>query len=163
MPKYRHFIVFGSALALLIILNCEGYAGNNSTDVSMAAKDPAVADVLALDHKYWEAERLKDWPAVVALVAPDYYSIGEDFESDYKELQSEFPKIQLYDYHIGSPHVRRLSNDSILVSYVATMHETYDGKDISGRYWCSTLWVQRNKKWLLLVEEEVRLDSTVPP
>ncbi len=36
------------------------------------------------------------------------------------------------------------------------MQETFDGEDISGRY-CSNVWVLRKGRWLLLVEQEVRL------
>jgi hypothetical protein len=37
------------------------------------------------------------------------------------------------------------------------MQETFDGEDISGRYCASNVWVLRKGRWLLLVDQEVRV------
>jgi hypothetical protein len=110
-----------------------------------------------LDARLTTAYHSGDWAALEALVAPDYLGITEDFEWDFASLKREFPKIRLIDSKMERQRVKRLASDLILVNDVFTMHETFDGEDISGRYCTSNVWVHRNGRWLLLVEQEVRL------
>jgi hypothetical protein len=91
------------------------------------------------------------------MVAPDYYGTGDDFEWDSTALQREFPKIQLSDLHVERQHVKRLAPDLILINDVLTMRETYAGQNISGRYWSNDIWVRRDGRWFLLVEQEFPL------
>jgi len=37
------------------------------------------------------------------------------------------------------------------------MRETYGDRDISGRYWHGDIWLRRDGRWVLLVEQEVWL------
>ena len=53
--------------------------------------------------------------------------------------------------------MKQLSPGVLLVSNVATVRETYNGQDISGRYLSSVVSVLRDGKWLLLVEQEIPL------
>lgn len=108
----------------------------------------------ALDSKLTDAYMRKDWPALAAIVAPDYYASGDGFEWDYAALQREFPKIQLVDFHVEHRRVKQLAPGVILVSDVAMVRETYGAQDISGRYWSSDVWVKREGQWRLLVEQE---------
>ena len=111
----------------------------------------------ALDRRLSDAYLKQDWPALEKIVAPDYSVLTADGQWDYATLKREFPKIHAKSYQVERQVVKRLSADLILVNDVVTMEETYDGQDISGRYWMSDLWVRRDGKWLLLVEQEVPL------
>ncbi|MBZ5656699.1 MAG: nuclear transport factor 2 family protein [Acidobacteriia bacterium] len=115
------------------------------------------AEGAALDDQLTEVYLRQDWAALEKIVAPDYSGFAADEQWDFSALKREFPKIHLVDLHVERQQVKRLSHDLILVSDVLTMHETYAGQDISGRYWSSDIWVRRNGKWLLLVEQEVPL------
>lgn len=115
------------------------------------------AEAAALDHQLTEAYLRQDWAALEKIVAPDYSGFTADEQWDFSALKREFPKIHLADLNVERQQVKRLGPDLILASDVLTMHETYAGQDISGRYWTSDIWVRRNGKWLLLVEQEVPL------
>lgn len=110
-----------------------------------------------LDRRLTDAYHRRDWVTLQSLVAPDYAGITEDFEWDFASLQREFHKIRLVDSKIERQRIKRLAPDLILVNDIFTMHETFDGEDISGRYNSSDVWVRRNGHWLLLIEQEVRL------
>jgi hypothetical protein len=69
----------------------------------------------------------------------------------------EFPKIRLSDLQVERRHVKWLTPDLLQINSVQTMQEVYDGHDISGRYWTSDIWVRRDGKWLLFVEQEILL------
>jgi hypothetical protein len=53
--------------------------------------------------------------------------------------------------------MRTYCADVVLYNDVAAMRETYGDHDISGRYWHGDIWVRRDGRWALLVEQEVWL------
>jgi Domain of unknown function (DUF4440) len=149
-------------LLTLIAVPCAPFA--QPTPGAIAFEQPASGDFtetgMALNGRLTDAYRRGDWAALQALVAPDYSGITEDFEWDFASLKREFPKIRLIDSKVERQRVKLLSPDLILVNEVFTMSETFDGEDISGRYCSSNVWVRRNGRWLLLVEQEVRLHES---
>jgi len=160
-PQVAHLTFMALLLGVPIVLGgCEhreraGSAASNHAGAS--GEDSIVAEAVALDRQLTEVYLHRDWPALAAIVAPDYYGTGEGFEWDFAALQREFPKIQLSDFHIERQHVKRLAPDLILINDVLTMREIYAGQNISGRYWSGDIWVRRDGRWLLLVEQEVPL------
>lgn len=110
-----------------------------------------------LDQRLTNTYLHRDWAALSTIVAPDYCGSGDGFEWNFSDLQREFPKIQLADFHIERQRVKQLAPGVLLVSDVATVRETYAGQDISGRYKSTDVWVLRDGKWLLLVEQETPL------
>jgi len=145
---------------LILLVGCKQRerAGSAAPNLAGASdEDSIVAEAAALDRRLTQIDLSRDWPALEAIVAPDYYGTGEGFEWDFAALQREFPKIQLSDLHVERQNVKRLAPDLILVNDVLTMRETYGGQNISGRYWSGDIWVRRNGRWLLLVEQEVPL------
>ncbi len=127
------------------------------TDDAGASSDDVIAEGATLDRRLTDIYLHRDWPALAAIVAPDYYGTGEGFEWDFAALQREFPKIQLSELHVERQHVKRLAPDLIVVNDILTMRETYGNQNISGRYWSGDIWVKRDGRWLLLVEQEIPL------
>jgi Domain of unknown function (DUF4440) len=166
-PTFRALGIIATLLGLSVAATGCGRPSRLPTEPSSqaAVRDTAQdsATVLALDRKYWEAEKTKDWSWVSAFVAPAYYGVGSDFEIDRAGLERDFPKVNLLDYELQPPRIRFVRRDLAVVSYVGRMKEFFDGQDISGRYWYSTTWTLVNNEWKLLVEQEVRLDSPPPP
>jgi len=123
----------------------------------LSSQDAVNAQGAALDAKLSDAYMHGDWSAFSAFVAPDYTASGDGFEWNRADLEREFPKIQLLEFRVERQRVKQLSPGVLLVSDIATMRETYDKQDISGRYVSSDVWVNRDGKWWLLVEQETRL------
>jgi hypothetical protein len=130
-------------------------AGNPSVRVDSSAT--VESQVLARDREYSEAWLRGDWEAVAGIVAPEYWGAGSDFSWDLARLKEEFPKAKAMAYRNEAPHVKGLGPGLVLLNRVTTMRETYAGADISGRYWISEIWVRRDGRWLLLVEQEIPL------
>jgi hypothetical protein len=125
---------------------------------SQSDANSVAAQIIAAEDRYTQAYLRRDWEAASALLAPDYYANAEGFEGDRTKLEREFPKIHLLHYEVVStPHLKLLAPDLVLYNDVATMRETYGERDISGRYWHGDIWVRRNDRWVLLVEQEVWL------
>jgi hypothetical protein len=143
-----------STLATLLLGGVILFAASQRSDPQSA---DASSEGAVLDHQLTEVYLRQDWAALEKMTAPDYSGFALDEQWDFAALKREFPKIHLQDFHVESQQIKSLSPDLVLVSDVLMMHETYAGQDISGRYWSSDIWVRRNGKWLLLVEQEVPL------
>ena len=144
--------------ALMLTVGCQRQRTGSLGDQGQQQIPESVkSEILSLDHRYAEAWRQGDWATVESLVAPDYEAIGEDFSWSLQNLREEFPKVKLLEYKNGPASLEALGPDTILLSYVTRMQETADGKDISGRYWYSQIWVRRAGAWRLLVEQEIPL------
>jgi hypothetical protein len=104
---------------------------------------------------------------------PDYYDNGGDLEWASPPCNRGFPNIHLPDLPSRSPfpiclsdlqserpYVKHLAPELIQVNGTETLHETYDGQDLSGVYWTADVWVRRNSRCWLLVEEELPLPKT---
>jgi hypothetical protein len=154
----------GQLLVLTLArLGCEHQDRSGSTIGAMAfvqqksSADVSDAEVLRLEDQLTEVYRGRDAQALASLVAPEYYGNAGDFEWDHAALMREFPKIRLSDLQVERRHVKWLTTDLLQINSVQTMQEVYDGQDISGRYWTSDIWVRRDGKWLLFVEQEIPL------
>jgi hypothetical protein len=143
--------------ALILAVGCNRQPISSSGDHSRPIPDALKSEILSLDHRYAEAWRQGDWATVESLVAPDYSAIGADFSWNLKTLREEFPRVKLLEYRNEPATLKAVGPDAVLLGYVTTMRETADGKDISGKYWYSQVWVRRVGGWRLLVEQEVPL------
>jgi hypothetical protein len=130
-------------------------AGSSSNDRDRSA-------VLQADQAYTDAYKRGDWPSAAALLAPGYYGVGSDLEVDRTALERNFPKIHVGEYKFQQAHVHFVRPDIAVVSRLGSMNESFDGSDISGRYWFSGTWIRIDGHWKLLVEEEVALGAQLP-
>ncbi|HTV58791.1 MAG TPA: nuclear transport factor 2 family protein [Verrucomicrobiae bacterium] len=142
-----------------VLCGCKHRENSGSPILSQARESDRDSTVegAELDRRLTDTYLRHDSTALADLVAPDYYGTGEGFEWDFAALQREFPKIHLSELHLERQRVKRLAPHLVLVNDFVTMREIYGDQDISGRYWSSDIWVQRNGRWLLLVEQEVPL------
>jgi Domain of unknown function (DUF4440) len=163
-----HSLSAGVLIAFFLTMGCSQHVDDKDSakglDASRAqGTEPKIsigvtaAEVLDLDRRYWDGMRAGNWAAVASLIAPEYYGVGATFELNLEQLKLAFPKIKLLSYHLEPPRVKQVGPDLVVVSYVGSMRESFDGQDNSGRYWYSTTWTRRDNRWQLLVEEEVRV------
>ena len=137
-------MVLAALFPLLLVCGCHRSFDANAKGVEL---DGRLADIYL--HK--------DALALAVIVAPDYYCSGDGFEWNREDLLREFPKINLSEFHIERRKVKQLSPRLLLINDIVSIRETYSGRDISGRYANSDIWVRRGGQWFLLVEQEIRL------
>ena len=127
------------------------------------AVSQVIAEVLAADQAYADAWLRSDWAAASAMIAPDYFGLSPDGSIDQFRLRDVFARAKALGYTRTTPHTKVLASDVVMVSYEQQMKETFDGRDISGRYWYSTIWKRLDGRWKLLVEQEIPLDEPAQP
>ena len=155
----------GLVVALSAVLGFASGCDRTSDDARTAEGSidnaEVTAAVLSADDRYADAWLKHDWAGAASLIAPGYYGISTDFEIDRAGLKELFQKVNAHGYEKQSPHVRVLKHDLAMVSYEMVMKESYEGRDISGRYWYATTWLLTADGWKLLIEEEIPLGAPV--
>ena len=122
-------------------------AANANTSTSAAKHSEMLAsdDPVAIEQHLWEALRQKDWDTFAAHLAPEQVEVepGGVFDragtlASVKEV--DFSKITTSDYK-----ATKLDDDATLVTYMVRGPGP-DGKPFEQR--ASTIWVERDGKWL---------------
>ena len=93
-------------------------------------------------------------------------AFSENFASDYRAAYAEglfnldqekeaIHKVDLKSYSISDSTVVMPDQNTALLTYKATMQATLDGKDMSGRWNCASLWHRSGAEWKLVFHTEV--------
>ncbi len=152
---YRKLGCFASLILTCLSVGCSDRAAPVTAGVEAAAISHEQA--LGLSDRLTAIYRRGDWPALAALLASDYLGTTPGAQWDGEVLEREFAKIRMTDYQRENFLVKQLAPDLVLLNEDATLKETYDGEDISGRYRMTTIWINRANEWRLLFEQEVPL------
>ena len=114
-----------------------------------ASPDSLRTLALALSDELSTAYRHGDWPALAALLAPDYLGTVPGERADRAQLKLQFPKTHLIDVRRGDYVVKLLAQGVLLLNEDVILQETYEGQDISGRYRMTTIWGKDADRWRL--------------
>jgi hypothetical protein len=158
-------LAIAAVVAPLLVCGCKPTsiaATSHATESSKPSNGRDVSAILQADQAYTDAYKRGDWPSAAGLLAPGYYGVANDLEVDRAALERDFPKIHVGGYKFEQPRVHFVRPDLAVLIRVGSMNESFEGSDISGRYWFSGTWIRIDGHWKLLVEEEVALGGQPP-
>jgi Domain of unknown function (DUF4440) len=104
----------------------------------------------------WEALKTHDASVFESSLASDYTGVYADGVRNRKEEIAAIPTINLKDYAISNVNIAGPLRDATLVTYKITIEGTRSGRDISGAYYVSSLWVSRGGLWRNVLHAAVR-------
>jgi hypothetical protein len=113
-------------------------------------------NVMQLEKKAWDAYKNRQADAFKALCAPNYtgvYDVGmKDAQKEVADINdTELRSVSFSDMHATNP-----SKKVAIVIYKADVQGAFKGKDFSGMYNCSAVWMNESGKWLCLLHTEVK-------
>jgi hypothetical protein len=118
----------------------------------LGAQAPAADSALvSRETAVWQATREKNPDAYGALLDPQYTAVGSNGRRTRELELGDVGKIDLKSFRLDSVMTRALDAHTQVVTYLVTTHATAGGRDISGRYWDSSLWRDVDGKWLLVL------------
>lgn len=147
----KQFVFFCTAL-LAVSSICLGQAKSSQSQLA-GAKETAVAD---LEKSAWEAYKNKQGDAFKKLLAKDYCGAYAEGIKNVDAEIADMEKGELREYSFADTKVVFPSPDVAVMTYKVTMQGTSAGKDISGTYNASSVWVKRDGKWLGALHTEVK-------
>jgi hypothetical protein len=117
---------------------------------------------LSLSNELTDIYLKRDLDRLHKLLAPEYLGTAPGTNWDAERLAAEFPQIEMQAARRLRYTVKPLARDLLLLNEDVELYETYRGQNISGTYRMTTIWTERQGRWLLLFEQEIQLPPPTP-
>jgi hypothetical protein len=155
--------------ALIVAAACAAPSTNRESmpaNTNSAATSPTAAlseaDAIAKEKATWAALEKKDMDAFANMLASDYVEVRDqvyDKASDLEDLKN----LELSSADFSDWKVTNIDKDAVLLMYNVTVKATTKGQEVPpGPYRASSVWVNRDGKWLAAYYQET-LARTAPP
>jgi Domain of unknown function (DUF4440) len=116
-----------------------------------APSESAITDV---EKSAWEAYKNKQADAFKALMSKDYYGVYAEGIKTLDTEVADMAKSDLRDYSFSDVKVVFPRPNLAVVTYKANVQASAEGKDVSGTYNSSSVWLRKGKKWVGVLHTE---------
>ena len=116
--------------------------------------------VMELEKKAWDIYKNRQADAYKALLAPTYTGIYDVGMKDVQKEVADMNDVELRGVSFSDMHVIHPSKKVAIVIYKADVQGALKGKDFSGPYNCSSVWMNdKGGKWLCVLHTEVKVGT----
>jgi hypothetical protein len=122
--------------------------------VSFAAPDNDT--MLAKENAAWQAFKDKKADDFKKVVADDLVAVYAEGISDMAKEMSDMQKWDMKSFAISDYKITSYGTDTVISTYTVTVSGTFDGKDASGTYNASSVWMQRNGEWQAIYHTNIK-------
>ena len=115
-------------------------------------------ELLALEHRYWNAIKEKN-AAVAARLSDDpcivvgAQGVGELSRSALSKMLNG-ATYELNEFSLENVHVRSLNGDVAVIAYTVHEHLTVEGKNVELKAFDSSVWMKRGGEWVCVAHTE---------
>jgi len=156
MKKY--FTLAGLTLLTMVSL-CFG-----QSDLNKAAKTKGKAtrqispDKFLIDREnaLWEIVKNKQVDAFRKYYADNYRGVSSDGVKDINQEVEGVRIVDLKEYSLADTKVVFPNKVTAVLTYKVTVRGSFQGQDISGVYYASSVWVNQGGKWLAILHTEAK-------
>jgi hypothetical protein len=156
MKKY--FILTGLTLLTMVSL-CVGQsdmnkaAKNKGKAMSQSSPEKALID---RERELWEIVKNKQVNTFRKYYADNYSGVSSDGVKDINQEVEGVRNVDLKDYSLADTRVVFPNKDTAVLTYKVTVRGSFQGQDISGVYYASSVWVNEGGKWLAILHTEAK-------
>jgi hypothetical protein len=134
------------------------------SDLNKAAKAKGKALSQSLQEKnlidrekeLWEIVKNKQVDAFRKYYADNYSGVSSDGVRDINQEVEGVRNVDLKDYSLADTRVVFPNKDTAVLTYKVTVRGSFQGQDISGVYYASSVWVNQGGKWLAILHTEAK-------
>lgn len=164
----KKILVLVTFLVVAAACSTEPPAGPPAANVNRAAPAPtsgtlSEADATAKEKAVWDTIKKKDFDGFGNLLTNDYIEIGGDGVFDKAGVIAYVKDLALTDVTFSDWKLLPIDKDAVILMYQVTIKGTY--KNVAfppGPYRATSVWVNRDGKWLAIYYQET-LAKTAPP
>lgn len=121
-----------------------------------ATEGPSDSAIEDQEKAVWEAYKAKDGDKFSSFFASNYQGVYAEGTETVKEEVADMKKSEIKSYSLSGVKVVRPTKTSALMTYQVDLSGSYDGKDMSGKYNTSSLWVKRGDKWVAILHTQAK-------
>ena len=145
-------------LSICVLLCClsplHGQQSADNGNTSAGQREPE-RQIIALEHRYWEAWKMRDAKTLAQIRAEDFREADHDGIWDKKQTEEGDLDLETTAFRISNEKVSVLQPDVALLTYEAAYKESYKGKDISSSHsYIASLYERRKGDWRLVYTQE---------
>jgi ketosteroid isomerase-like protein len=127
-----------------------------------AVPNPAVDEIKQIENDWADASKAKDAAKLGDILADGWVALGWDGKTTTKTkvlADTKTPGNSLDTFEMGPMKVRIFGNTAV-VTGSDTEKSMEDGKDTSGKYVWTDVFVKQNGKWRAVASQSTKLPST---
>ena len=141
----RNRILAAGLVVFAFVTTVYGQAG------SKAATEKAL---IANENKINEAVAKQDVKTFHSLLAPDAVSADMGGFMKASDFSNVMNQLKITSWHIMNPQVVWVDDKTAVVAYTWMGAGTFMGKPVPDTMYASTVWTERNGKWLAVFHQE---------
>jgi hypothetical protein len=154
----RYFTLAGLTL-LIAAAPCFGQSDATKATKTMGkAMSPNAAEKAVIDREkaLWEIVKNKQVDAFRKYYADNYSGVSSDGVRDISQEVEGVRIVELKEYTLADMRIVFPNKATAVLTYKVTVKGSYQGTDISGVYWCSSVWVNQRGAWLAVLHTEAK-------
>jgi hypothetical protein len=154
----KYFTLSGVALLAMTSL-CYGQGDRNKASktkgkaMNQSAPDKAVID---REMELWEIVKNRQADAYKKYFANGFSAVSSDGVRDINQEVEGVRIVELKNYSLTDVKVVFPSKGTAVLTYKVTVQGSFQGQDISGVYYASSVWVNQGGKWLAILHTEAK-------
>jgi hypothetical protein len=131
-----------------------------ATTATIAAMNTAEMEknIIDLERKTWELYQKKQVDEYKKYLASGYRAVYNDAIKDANQDAENMRLGELKEYSLMDEKVTFPHKDTAVMTFKFTSKSTYKGKDTSGAYHASAVWVNQDGKWKVALYQETKVE-----
>ncbi len=135
-------------------------AGSANTAKPKMSKKAIERTLIAKEKALWDMVKQGDAKSFKRNFSPDFAGVYEDGIHTLDFDAEQIGKTKLKSYTLSDVKVMLPTSDTAILTYKVNSQGDFQGQDISGDYYCSSVWINRGGKWLAVMHSEARAAKT---
>ena len=139
-------------------------SNTNSAETTSTAM-MSEADAIAKEKATWATIEKKDYDAFGNMLTSDYIEVGDDGTYDKAGIIAQLKDFTVADPNFSDWKLMPIDKGAALLMYNVTFKGTFKGQEVPpGPYRASSVWVNRDGKWLAAYyQQTLAKTSPAPP
>ena len=135
-------------------------AGNANTAKPKMSKKAVERALIAKEKALWEMVKKGDAKGFRKNFSADYAGVYDDGIHTLDVEADGISQTKLKSYALSDVKMMMPTSDTAILTYKVNSQAEAQGQDISGDYYCSSVWVNRGGKWLAVMHSEAKAAKT---
>jgi hypothetical protein len=150
----KDFTLAGVVLLAMISV-CYGQSDLKAANKTVSQSLPDKA-LIARELELWEIVKNKQLDVFRTYYADNFRAVSSGGITDINQEVEGVRNVELKTYSLADTKVVFPNKDTAVLTYKVTVQGNYQGQDISGVYYASSVWVNQGGKWLAILHTEAK-------
>jgi hypothetical protein len=136
----------------------------NKAAESAPATTMTQAEMEVREKATWEALVKKNYGQYAEMLADDYLDVEYGGVFDKAALVKLLPDLAISDTVFSDWKMLPINKDAVIITYNVTYKSAFKGQpNPPGPYRTTSVWANRNQKWVAVFYQQTAVDTTPPP